>query len=79
MPGSISVACNEDGRLDCKRCSRALPLEQIAFLTRTDPKDVFEAWCVECSLTLSRWALVGAAALGVDEDAKSGVGLFRLI
>jgi hypothetical protein len=72
MPGVISVACNELGNVDCKRCERILKLNQIAFMTRTSPNEVFEAWCIDCSLTLSQWALVGAASLGVDGFEASG-------
>jgi hypothetical protein len=75
MPGSISVACNNDGRIDCKRCDRILPLSQIAFLTRTSPERAFEAWCLDCSLTLSQWALVGAAALGMRDQAEGDFGV----
>lgn len=60
-PGAIAVWCDEKGRVDCKRCGHVLDLGQVAFLTRTSPSDNFEAWCVECSLQLSRWALCGAA------------------
>lgn len=76
LPGMISVCCNDMGLIDCKRCSRVLKVDQIAFLTRTSPIEAFEAWCIDCSLTLSRWALVGAAALHEDEDDKPGVGIF---
>jgi len=68
MPGSIAVACNELGMVDCKRCQRVLTLDQVAFLTRVAPDDVFEAWCPACSTQLSRWALIGAAEL-TKEDA----------
>jgi hypothetical protein len=71
MPGVISVVCNDIGSLVCKRCDRILRLSQIAFLTRTSPNDAFEAWCIDCSLTLSHWALVGAITLGVPEDEAS--------
>ena len=73
MPGSISVVCSDLGSLICKRCDRVLRLSQIAFLTRTSPGEAFEAWCIDCSLTLSQWALVGAITLGVPEDvAREG-------
>jgi len=61
MPGAIAVWCDDKGRVDCKRCGAVLDLGQVAFLTRTSPSDNFEAWCLDCSLQLSRWALAGAA------------------
>lgn len=60
LPGSIAVQCDESGRLVCKRCDTIVSLSTIAFLTRTSPTEAFEAWCAQCSLILSRWALTGA-------------------
>jgi hypothetical protein len=70
LPGSISIVCDEHGGLICKRCLDPVKLGDIAFLTRTAPADDFEAWCAECSLILSRWALTGAIDHGwaVPED-----------
>jgi len=80
MPGAISIVCNELGMLVCKRCDRVLKMNQLAFLTRTSPDEAFEGWCIDCSLTLSRWALLGAAAMGVTDDDQPdlGIAMFRL-
>jgi len=75
LPGSISVCANQHGLLDCKRCGRVLRMDQIAFLTRTDPYEAFEAWCLDCSLTLSQWALIGAASMGADAEHDAGIGV----
>lgn len=77
MPGSIAVSCNSMGLITCGRCDRTLPLQQIAFLTRTAPGEAFDAWCVDCSVTLSQWALVGAVTLGLDDDAAKSFSAFR--
>ena len=76
LPGSISVVCNNNGRIECKRCDRVLTMGQVAFLTRISPDQAFEAWCINCSLTLSQWALVGAVSLGMKEDAPFGEAYF---
>jgi hypothetical protein len=75
LPGSISVCANPQGLLDCKRCQRVLRMDQIAFLTRTDPYEAFEAWCIDCSMTLSQWALIGAASMGATDENDHGVGV----
>lgn len=73
LPGSIAIICDEHGGLICKRCMDPVRLSEIAFLTRTAPNDDFEAWCSECSLILSRWALTGAIDHGwaVPDDTRA--------
>jgi len=75
MPGAIDVVCADNGTLICRRCDKLLALSGVAFLSRTSPSDAFEAWCVECSLTLSRWALTGAVDHGWM-DPSEAAGLF---
>lgn len=65
---TIVVAAGYSSRLVCGRCDEPLLTSEVATLTRVSPRDSFEPWCVRCSQTLFRWAMVGADVAGnLDE------------
>lgn len=67
---TILVAAGYTSRLICGRCDEPLLTTEVATLTRVSQRDPFEPWCVECSQTLFRWAMVGADNLGFLDEAK---------
>jgi len=65
---SIDMAVTASRRITCARCDEPIILNNVAFLTRTQPGTAFEPWCADCALTLVTWAGLGSAGAALMEN-----------